>query len=182
MTANELIERSLRHLGPMSEERALAVRSILLVLIEDALRRLAELALPSGLLRKTFTVTATNGEASLSTPLAAAEPLLLDGLKRASVFIDGFSQAAQYKADRSSLSFQASTQFAYWTLENQTLVIRDATGLDNYSGDVILRNAPFVPTLANVPVSLEPVLVEVLAEYGKEPATEVVTTNRRRTG
>lgn len=179
MNANELIERSLRHLGPMSEERRVALRSILLVLVDDALRRLAELALPSGLLRKTFTVTATNGEASLSTPLNATEPLLLDGLKRASVFITGFTHAAQYKADRSSLSFETTTQFAYWTLENQSLIIRDGTGLDNYDGTVILRNAPYVPTLANVPVSLEPVLVEVLADYGKEPA-QVVTTDRRR--
>lgn len=178
MIANELVERSLRHLGPMSEERRVALRTILLVLVDDALRRLAELALPSGLLRTTFTVTAMSGEASLSTPLNAAEPLLLDGLKRASVFIDGFTHAAQYKADRSSLSFEASTEFAYWTLENQSLIIRDGTGLDNYSGDVILRNAPFVPTLANVPVSLEPVLVEVLADYGKEPA-QVVTQDRR---
>lgn len=170
MTANELVERSLRLIGPMTEEQRLAMRSGMLVLVDDALRKLAELALPGRLLRKTFTVTATSGEASLSTPLAAAEPLLLDGLKHASVFITGFTHAAQYKADRSSLSFAASTEFAYWTLENQSIVIRDGTGLGNYSGTVTLRNAPHVPTLANVPVSLEPILVEILAEYGKEPA------------
>lgn len=181
MTANELIERSLRVLGPMTEEQRLTTRSGLLTLIPDALQKLAVLALPNNLLRKTFTVTAVNGEASLSVPLSAVEPLLLDGLKRASVFIDGFTHAAQYKADRSSLSYQSSSQFAEWTLENQTLVIKDGIGLDNYDGDVILRNAPFIPTLANVPVSLEPIMVEVLAGYYGKP-TEVAEPQRRRTG
>ena len=164
MTSGELIERAIRLLGPETTvEQRLHLRSTLLANVETALRRLAEMAAPKNLLRKTFTVTATDGEASLTTPLAAAEPLLLDHLSRASIFITGFTMAAQYKADRSSLSYAATTQFPYYTLENQTLVIRDATGLDNYNGTVTLRNAPYIPLLTNVPASLETLLVELLA-------------------
>ena len=56
------------------------------------------------------------------------------------------------------------------------LVIRDATGLDHYAGTVTLRNAPYVPTLANVPLSLEPLLVEILAKYGRQDDKKVAIT------
>lgn len=153
----------------------------ILALVDIALRRLAEVTASTSLLRKSFTVTAINGEASLATPLSATEPLLLDGLRRAQIFIDGFNHAAQYKADRSSLTFSASNQFAYWTLENQTLIIRDGTGLDNYDGPAVIRSAPYVPLLANVPATLGPIFIELLAELltnGKPvPATKVVAAN-----
>lgn len=136
----------------------------ILALVPDALRELASQAMPTNLLRKTFTETAAAGEASLATSLAATEPLILEGLRRASVYITGFSYAAQPKADRASLSFPASTEFAYWALENQTIIIRDATDIDTYAGPVTIRNAPYIPILANVPVSLEPLFLLILAD------------------
>ena len=179
MFSRDLIERALREVVPApTEEQAVAIRTALTLRIPGALRKLAELAIPSNLLRKTFTVVAVNGEASLSTPLNAVEPLLLDGIRRAQVFIDGFSHAAQYKPDRSSLSFRGSSQFASWTVENQTLIIRDNIGLDNYDGAVAIRGAPYVPTLENVPDTLEPILVELMANYA-QPA-QMAKEDRRR--
>jgi len=136
----------------------------LLALIPDALRELAAQAMPSNLLRKTFTETATAGEAPLTVSLAAAEPLILEGLRRASVYVVGFGYAAQFKADRASLSFPASAEFAYWTLENQTIIIRDGDGIDSYAGTVTIRSAPYIPILANVPVSLEHLFILILAD------------------
>lgn len=180
MISTELVERALRLINPApTPEQAVALRTMLRTQVDNALRRLAVLALPNNLLRATFTVTATDGEASLATPLSASEPLLLEGFKRASVFIDGYTHTAQWKADRSSLAFPSSDQFAYYTLEDQTLVIRDSGGLDSYTGTVTLRNAPYIPILANVPVSLEPVLVEILATYGSQ-STQVAQPDRRR--
>lgn len=181
MTSSELIEQALRLIQPApTPEQALHLRTALETQIGNALRKLAVLALPNNLLRKSFTITASSGEASLTAPLTAAEPLLLEGFKRASIFITGFNQAAQWKADRSALSYSATTQFAYYTLEDQTLVIRDAGGLDNYNGDVVIRNAPYIPSLANVPVSLEPVLVEVLAVYASQNLSQVAEPDTRR--
>ena len=168
MLSAELVEKALRLIEPLpSEEVAVRLRTTLLTRITNALQQLAEVVSTSNLLRKTVTVTATNGEAPLTTPLNATEPILLAGLRRGQVYISGFNYPAQYKADRSSLIAPASTEFAYWTLENQTILIRDATGLDNYDGDVIVRNVPYVPLLANVPVTLEPLLVEILARHAQ---------------
>jgi len=168
MTASELVERAIRLIHPApTEEQQVGLRTALLTKIDNALYKLAELTTPSNLLRKTVTVTAASGEASLATPLAATEPILLSGVKRAQVFIDGFTHAAQWKADRSSLALPMSSQFAAWTLENQTIVIRDSAGLGNYDGNVVVRNVPYVPLLVNVPVTLQPLLVEVLAAYGQ---------------
>jgi len=136
----------------------------LLALIPDALRELATQTMPTTLLRKTFTETATAGEAALTASLAAAEPLILEGLRYASIYVTGFRYAAQFKADRSSLSFLSSAEFAYWALEGQTLVICDEVGLDNYAGPVTIRNAPYIPILENVPVSLEHLFILILAD------------------
>lgn len=180
MTSNKLIERALRRIEPQpSVDQLPALRTALRTQIDAALRLLAEQNLSQ--LRKTFTVTASSGEASLATPLAATEPLIMENLKRAQVYVTGYTQAAQWKADRSSLSQPATTQFAYWTLENQSILIR-TTSLTAYNGDVTIRNAPYVPLLANVPASLEPLLVELLAKlYGghRETITQVATTDRR---
>jgi len=163
MISTQLIELALRAIHPApTEEAQVGLRTALAVEISRALRQLAEVAAPTNLLRRTFTVTAAAGEAALTTPLAASEPLLLNHLRRASIYITGYSTAAQWKADRSSLSFAATTQFPYYTLEGQTLVIRDGDGLDHYAGSVIIRNAPYIPLLGGVPTSLEPVLVELL--------------------
>lgn len=165
MTSSELIERALREIQPApTPEQALHLRTFLEVRIKSALRILAEKAMTGNLLRKTFSVTAVLGEASLATPLAASEPLILEGLRRSSVYIDDFDYPAQYKADRSSLSFPATTELAYWALENQTILIRDAVGIDNYAGTVEIKNAPYIPLLTSVPVSLETVLVMIVAE------------------
>lgn len=142
----------------------------ILALIPNALRELAEQAMPTNLLRKTFTETAAAGEASLTTSLTAAEPLILEGLRRAAIYVDGFTYAAQYKADRASLSYPASTEFAYWALENQTIIIRDAMGLNNYVGNVTIRNAPHIPILTNVPVSLEALFILILADMASVKA------------
>lgn len=163
MISQHLIEQTLRAIHPApSEEAMVGLRTALAVEIPPVLKRLAEIAAPTSLLRRTFTVTAVAGEAALTTPLAASEPLLLNHLRRASIYVVGYGVAAQWKADRSSLSFAATTQFPYYTLEGSTLVIRDAAGLDSYAGAVTIRNAPYIPLLAGVPAPLEPILVEIL--------------------
>jgi hypothetical protein len=150
--------------GPTTPESALQLRTQLAARIETSLRLLAERVMRTNLLRKTYSVTAAAGEASLTTPPPAEpEPMILEGLKLAQVYIDGFTLPAQYAADRSGLMLDQTDQFARWTLENQTVVIRDATGLDHYAGPITIRNAPYIPTLANVPVSLDAVLVKILA-------------------
>lgn len=171
MTSSEAIERALREITPApTPEEALRLRTMLDVRIQGSLRALAERTMTTNLLRKTFTETATAGEASLATSLTAAEPLILEGIRSASIFIEGFDYAAQYKADRASLAFPASTEFAYWTLENQTIVIRDADGIGTYDGAVTIRNAPHIPSLANLPVSLEHLFVLILADVKEKAA------------
>lgn len=171
MNSAEAVERALREIIPApSPEEAVRLRTMLEVRIQGSLRALAERVIGTNLLRKTFTETATAGEASLTASLTAAEPLILEGIRSASVFITGFDYAAQYKADRASLTFPASTEFAYWTLENQTIVIRDADGMGTYDGTVTIRNAPYIPTLANVPVSLEHLFVLILADVKEKAA------------
>ena len=171
MTSAQAIERALREITPAPTPEAMVpLRTMLDVRIKGSLRALAERVVNTNLLRKTFTETATAGEASLTTSLTASEPLILEGIRSASIFITGVDYAAQYKADRASLAFPASTEFAYWTLENQTIVIRDADGLGTYDGAVTIRNAPFIPTLANVPVSLEHLFVLILADVKEKAA------------
>ena len=142
----------------------------IIALIPDALRELATQAMPTNLLRATFTETAVNGVAPLTASLAAAEPLILEGLRRASVYVDGYSYAAMFKADRASLAFPASPEFAYWTVENQSILIRAEDEVDSYDGPVTIRNAPYIPILENLPVSLEHMLILITADLASMKA------------
>jgi hypothetical protein len=128
-------------------------------LVPDALRELVN----KGQLRKTFEISAVNGEVGLTAALADSEPIILEELKRATITFDSQTYPAQYKADRSSLILPATSEFVYWTLEDTTMLVADENGLGSFTDDGNIRNAPFVAQLSSVTVGLESTFIQTLA-------------------
>lgn len=128
-------------------------------LIPDALRELVN----KGQLRKTFSISAVSGVVSLTAALSDAEPIILEENKQWVVNFDNQTYAAQRKADRSSLSLPSSVEFVYWTLENNSMLVANESGLGSFTDSGDIRNAPFVALLSSVTVGLEATFIQTLA-------------------
>lgn len=143
----------------------------ILALLPSALSELSSTVLQSPnpakrhLLRKAFPIIAVDGEVDLTAALTDTEPLLLDGIRQSTITFNDVAYPAQFKADRSSLSYPASTEFIYWTLEGTKLLVVEFDGLGTFAGIGQIRNAPYVPILTNAVVqsNLDDELVEIVA-------------------
>jgi hypothetical protein len=166
LSLNSIPVRVRAHLASRGADVSNLRDNRILALVPDALRLLSE----RGFLRKTFVITAVNGVVDLAAPLTAAEPLILERIREAQVTFPDFTYALQWKADRSSLSFPASSEFGYVAVEDKTLLIATSDGLGVYDGTGSLRNAPYVPLLSSVPVTLEAAFIALVSELAHVPA------------
>jgi hypothetical protein len=143
----------------------------LVTLIPAAKRRLALNVNGSArrnALRKSFALTVSSGAASLSSHLAAAEPLLLETVKAADIRSASSVYNWQWKGNRSVLALNPTgTDFFGYTLEG-TNIYTDST---DASGTMF---AGYEPSLATVEtLGLDDELVELVAAMavpGKEAA------------
>jgi hypothetical protein len=166
LSLNSIPVRVRAHLASRGADVSNLRDNRILALVPDALRLLSE----RGFLRKTFVITAVNGVVDLAAPLTATEPLILERIREAQVTFPDFSYPLQWKADYSSLSFPSSDQFAYVAVENKSLLVATSDGLGVYDGTGSLRNAPYVPLLSSVPVTLEAAFIALVSELAHVPA------------
>jgi hypothetical protein len=142
----------------------------ILALIPDALRMLVD----QGYLRKTFDVTAVNGAADLTSPLADIEPLILEQIRKATITFDGFTYPLQWRADRSSASYPSTSEFGYCFLEDKTLHVVNENGIGDYDGAGKIRNAPFLAQISSVTAGLEALFISTLANLANAQNTAKV--------
>lgn len=167
MTSQQLIERATKRFPQVDLE----LRSRLYVLIPDALKSLGYQVMNSNdpmvkqKLIKDFTVTASAGTASLTTPLTASEPMILESLKSATMTHSTSDYPFQHLFDRQSLVLdRPSFGLIYDWVNGNTLRTRDTDGsLTALSGTVTI-SANYVPILTTVSgdQTLEEMLVEEL--------------------
>lgn len=129
------------------------------------------------LLRKDFSVSVSSGVGDLSSDFTAAEPLL-EGFARgwvvtsSSDLILGRAQAYSYKADRASINHGLPVGLGFYTVDGNSLVVVTATGNRSVSANYTIHGG-FVPSLANLPVTLQDdflsIGVELIREGGVPP-------------
>lgn len=127
MTSAEIVEKALRRVQPAPQpEQLAALRTSLALAVDPARRRLAY-AIASDprrrdTLRKSFNLTVSSGAVSLTTHLAAAEPLLLETVKAADIRSASSTFKWQWKGNRSLLAIHPTgTDFIAYTLEGTTI-------------------------------------------------------------
>jgi hypothetical protein len=135
--------------------------------VPTALKALARLVADDDSLRhlltKVFTVAITAGQGSLATHLTATEPLLLDKLGKATIYLDGLIFPVTLAPDRAYLSLDTSSR-PFVAVEDQVLYVKGEDGLTGtYTGDAALSSASYVPLLSSLPVSLNDKFVPLVA-------------------
>lgn len=146
--------------------------SDVLPLITDSLKRFAQIVAgnpqTAPLLREDFIVTVTSGTGSLSASLSAAEPLLAEFLPMAYVVTSGGVQL-HYLADRTQLNLARPTMLGYFINDEGTIRTRNMSdGSLTSLSTTLTITGQFVPTIGDVPVQLEELYLNVLAEMIKE--------------
>jgi hypothetical protein len=167
------VEAALRRLDPApTPERALALRTTLGVLIPDAVRRVVAQAFEEGdharleSLRRTFTVTAADGEADISGLLTAAKGLYPDALNMAEVR-DADGNRFEWEPDRQAVTLMARQGFPTVAREGSTLIFSDTAGLTGtFAGDVTVEafGVGYENGVVDLPEALEPALVDALVD------------------
>jgi hypothetical protein len=119
-------------------------------------------------LRKSFSLTVSSGAASLSSHLAASEPLILDTVKAADIRSASSTYKWQWKGNRSLLAIHPTgTDFFAYTLEG-TSVYTDAS---DSSATMIAGYEPSLSTVETLGLDDELVeLVAAMAVPGREIA------------
>lgn len=165
MTTAELIESlrpALGFEGQPDDPLLWRITQAIPTALEALARLVSESPATRRLLTKTFTVAITNGEGSLATPLAAAEPLLLDKVDKAAVYITGVEMPLRQLPDRGRQQLEADDRYSY-VIDDSVMVIKGTEGLGTYTDNATIRSAPFVPTLANLPDTLDGQLTAIVA-------------------
>lgn len=160
MTALELIDQVLSKLG----EAQIAGPEIEGVL-PQALRALARQVAYSPnreLLRKDFSVSVASGTGDLTTALTASEPLLLECIDHAAIYGTSDTTPWQYLPDRVQLGLKRPSMFVYFTVDKSTLRTRNTDGSLTSLTTTATVTSNYVPSLANVPSSIEDDLVDVV--------------------
>lgn len=178
MTSGELVERALRRLGPsVPVDGAVAARSTLSVLIQDALRvlplkvrdRLGETEAES--YRTTFDITLTNGAGSYSTKVDLADaPLVPSDIVKVThpdaVTDSNRDGRLKQVGSASLLDLERSTEYAYFVVEDNQIYTMMGNDRAALTGTLTIW-AGFVPSLITVKRQHEPLLVECLAELAQ---------------
>lgn len=168
MTSQEAIERALRLITPAPNvDERVAWQTTLGVLINDARTELADQIASANdrqqreLLRKTFANVVSDGSgiASLSVPLADAEPLYLKHFNSAEIYLSGVTRRLTLLPDESSVKLDRMAGFPFGTLIGSNLLVWN--GGAPFVGNVSIRG-PFIPTLANLKTEMEEPYVLVL--------------------
>ena len=115
----------------------------------------------SQLLKKDFAVTVTNGTGSLTTPLTASEPLLVEYLPQA-IAVTSSGVRLHYLPDRTQLELDRPRLFIWYTVDNSTLRTKNTDGSLTSLSTTVTITANYVPTLASVPDNLSDDLVEIV--------------------
>lgn len=119
------------------------------------------------LLRKDFAITVTTGVGPLTTPITAAEPLLLDYARGYLVYNAADTRYPySYVADKGSLLADRPYGLGYFTISGTSLLVVTSLGSRTPTATYTL-NGPYVPTLALLPSLLDDDLVDVLVELVK---------------
>jgi hypothetical protein len=113
------------------------------------------------LLQKDFTVALISTAADLTSSLTATEPMLIV-LPFTDVIHANVTLPFLYVPDRRRLSWESSYDFAYYTLDGQSIIIKAPTGV-TVSGNLTVK-AAFIPSLSSVQSQLIPLLVECLVK------------------
>jgi hypothetical protein len=161
MTTFELIDRVLSKLGEPSPVAGPEIEGILPI----ALRSFALMTAAGPnreLLRKDFTVTITAGVGDLDASLTDAEPLLLEAIANAEIYSTGGTTPWQFLPDRTQLGLVRPALFIYYTVEKSNLRTRNTDSSLTSLSTTATVTASYVPTLTNVPSSIEDLLVDVV--------------------
>jgi hypothetical protein len=121
-------------------------------------KKVAESKEPSycQLLKKDFSVTVTSGTGSLTTPLTASEPLLVEYLPQATVSTAG-GVKLHYLPDRTQLELDRPKLLIWYTVDNSTLRTKNTDG--SLSS---LNTTVTITANATVPDILSDDLVEIV--------------------
>jgi hypothetical protein len=172
MNARRLVEAAIRRIDPApTPERLVALRTTLSALVPSAVRRVIESALLSGdrrrleSLRQTYTVTASGGEADISSLLDATNGLHPDLLGEAEITDASTGKRFEWEPDRAALSIMARSGFPCVAREGSTLVFSDADGaLGTFSSDVDIRGygVGYANGVIDIAETLEPAVLDAL--------------------
>jgi|SRR5882724_3345916 len=119
------------------------------------------------LLRKDFSLTVASGTASLTTPLTASEPLMIQFLQFAKITSADSNQPWQYLHDFTLLSLSRPTfGLIFFTVEGSSLQCTDTTGATGSLSTTATANSSFIPLVATISGigDLEEQSVQILAE------------------
>jgi hypothetical protein len=139
------------------------VEQILPTALTMLAKQVAESKEPSvcQLLKKDFTVTVTGGTGSLTTPLTASEPILLEYLPQALAFTSNGLQL-HYLPDRVQLNLERSNLFIWYTVDNSTLRTKNTDGNLSTLATTVTITANYVPLIASVSDLLSDDLVDIV--------------------
>jgi hypothetical protein len=115
----------------------------------------------SQLLKKDFTVTVTSGTGSLTTPLTASEPILVEYLPQA-IAVTANGVKLHYLPDRTQLELERPRLLMWYTVDNSTLRTKNTDGSLLSLSTTVTITANYTPTIANVPDLLSDDLVEIV--------------------
>lgn len=130
--------------------------------IESALARLADRVRESedrNLLVKSFTVPVSAGRASL----ANFPSILVAGLPRAYVKSSLSSYPYEYQANREDLDFPPYSEFYYFTVQDNSIIVRDGAGLVPTDAGLTVE-CSYVPAITDIENTLWPTLVDITVE------------------
>lgn len=160
MTFNDLVARVQ---GYFTDPRipAPAVSAIESISL-DALDELTEMVRKSGkaaLLEKDFTITLTSGVGDLSS----STDLKIDGIKRIDHSDSAIGELSNAKT-WGYLRAAKSDMYNWFLLEKNKIYARRGNGVDAVDDGTLTVLAAFTPTLATLPVDLEPDLIALIAD------------------
>jgi hypothetical protein len=170
ISENKLATLALERLGA-SESQIPLPRLISLVpmavrkVVSDAFEKGGRARLES--LRRTYTVTATAGEADISPLLTAAQGLYPDALGQSEVRDASTGRRFEWQADRDGVRIMARVGFPCVAGEDSTLILSDMDGtLGTFAGDINILAAGVSYSAGNVDIDevLEPAVVDALVE------------------
>lgn len=129
-----------------------------------ALEELARIVAADDKLRrylvKTFTVTSAAGVAPLADALGAAEPLLLEFINKASLYVEGLEFPLAPAPDKGFQLLEAGGRASYAVVKSD-LSVKGPAGW--HDGDVTIENAPYLPLLGSIISPLSSLLVGIVA-------------------
>lgn len=129
-------------------------------LIDRSLKRLAVETYSTGempRLTKTFTIPLVAGVADLST----INDLLVPSIPDAYITHPASDWALQWAAHRKALDLPPSKEFVYFTLFNNSIIVKHGDPDANISDDNLSVTASRIPLMSDVPKDLEPELVKI---------------------